>query len=201
MCSHIHNYNHHEISGRIQCATQRIDLHALPALLSSTIPSHQALGNSKTGRELILSEIDDITVSVDAYYEDTYRKFKRIPNLSHLENGITEIINFRNMHNKKTIIRVKIMEFTIRPAVIEDLPAITEIYNEAILTTDATFDTEPKTVDEQISWFESHDFRNPILVAEIYNVVTGWVSLSKWSDRYAYTDTVEISFHLMHLTT
>ena len=50
---------------------------------------------------------------------------------------------------------------TIRLAIHDDLEAITDIYNEAILTTDATFDTEPKTVETQQKWFDNHDARNP----------------------------------------
>jgi phosphinothricin acetyltransferase len=85
---------------------------------------------------------------------------------------------------------------TIRPATINDLPAITEIYNEAILTTDATFDNEPKTLAEQKVWFTAHDARHPILVAERDKVVVGWASLSEWSSRCAYTDTAEISVYI-----
>ena len=40
---------------------------------------------------------------------------------------------------------------TIRPAVSADLEAITGIYNEAVLTTTATFDTEPRGLREQIA--------------------------------------------------
>jgi len=54
----------------------------------------------------------------------------------------------------------------VRRAVLDDFGAITEIYNEAVLRTVATFDVVPKTVEEQRSWFMSHDSRNPILVAE-----------------------------------
>jgi len=39
--------------------------------------------------------------------------------------------------------------WTIREAAIEDLPGITRIYNDAVLSTVATFDTEPKTLEEQ----------------------------------------------------
>ena len=39
---------------------------------------------------------------------------------------------------------------TIRRATLTDLKAITEIYNEAILTTSATFDTQPKTDEEVV---------------------------------------------------
>ncbi len=84
----------------------------------------------------------------------------------------------------------------IRLAMPDDLPAITEIYNEAILTTDATFDTETKTIESQKEWFDGHDSRNPILVSESDNKVVGWASLSKWSDRCAYADTAELSVYV-----
>ena len=84
----------------------------------------------------------------------------------------------------------------IRPAKPDDLVAITDIYNEAILTTDATFDTETKTTGSQKEWFDGHDARNPILVAVSDNQVIGWASLSKWSDRCAYSDTAEISVYV-----
>lgn len=84
----------------------------------------------------------------------------------------------------------------IRDAKLEDLGAITEIYNEAILRTVATFDTEPKTVDEQKVWFVSHSSKYPILVAELDGAVVGWASLSAWSDRCGYSDTAEISLYI-----
>lgn len=84
----------------------------------------------------------------------------------------------------------------IRPAQPDDLTAITDIYNEAILTTDATFDTETKTVESQKAWFDGHDSRNPIFVAVSDDHVIGWASLSKWSDRCSYSDTAEISVYV-----
>jgi phosphinothricin acetyltransferase len=84
----------------------------------------------------------------------------------------------------------------IRPAKLSDLNAITEIYNEAILTTNATFDNKPKTVAEQKVWFTAHDARHPVMVAEQGKVVVGWASLSQWSDRCAYADTAEISIYI-----
>src|SRR5690348_6590381 len=87
-------------------------------------------------------------------------------------------------------------EVMIRRAVVADIPAITEIYNEAIATTTATFDTEPKTTAERLAWLESHDQRHPVLVAVVDGKVVGWASLSKWSDRQAYADTGETSFYV-----
>jgi len=85
---------------------------------------------------------------------------------------------------------------TIRPATLADLPAITEIYNEAIRKTVATFDTEPKNPEEQMIWFADHGSKYPILVAEGNGIVVGWASLSTWSDRCAYSDTAEISLYV-----
>lgn len=87
-------------------------------------------------------------------------------------------------------------ELPIRPATLADLEAITAIYNEAIATTTATFDTEPKTLEEQRTWFEKHGPRHPILVAELAGRVIGWASLTPWSDRCAYSDTAETSSYV-----
>lgn len=84
----------------------------------------------------------------------------------------------------------------IRHAKLEDLEPVTQIYNEAILKTQATFDTEPKTVDEQRTWFANHGSKYPVFVAELDGVIVGWASLSKWSDRCAYSDTAEISLYI-----
>lgn len=85
---------------------------------------------------------------------------------------------------------------TIRQAAFDDLGQITEIYNDAIEKTTATFDTEPKTPEEQESWFASHDARHPVLIAARDGLIVGWASLSKWSDRCAYSDTAEISLYI-----
>jgi L-amino acid N-acyltransferase YncA len=89
-------------------------------------------------------------------------------------------------------------EVTLRigPATLEHLSAITEIYNEAILGTVATFDTTPKTLEEQKIWFDDHGLKYPVLVAEQDGLVAGWASLSKWSDRCAYSDTAEVSLYV-----
>lgn len=84
----------------------------------------------------------------------------------------------------------------IRKATSEDLDGITEIYNDAILKTIATFDTEPKNYEEQRIWFEKHSCKHSILVAEQGDYIVGWASLSKWSDRRAYSDTAEISLYV-----
>jgi phosphinothricin acetyltransferase len=85
---------------------------------------------------------------------------------------------------------------TIRRAEMEDASAIAEIYNEAILTTTATFDTELKSVEDRARWLQEHDERHPVLVADVNGKVVGWASLTRWSDRRAYDDTAETSFYV-----
>jgi L-amino acid N-acyltransferase YncA len=84
----------------------------------------------------------------------------------------------------------------IRRAGPGDVDSLTEIYNEAILTTTATFDTEPKRPSERLEWLRSHGDRHPVFVAEVEGHIAGWASLSKWSDRSAYDDTAETSFYV-----
>jgi L-amino acid N-acyltransferase len=85
---------------------------------------------------------------------------------------------------------------TVRKATLDDLGQITEIYNDAIQKTTATFDTEPKTQEEQEKWFAEHDARHPVLVVDEDGLIIAWASLSQWSDRCAYSDTAEISLYV-----
>ncbi len=84
----------------------------------------------------------------------------------------------------------------IRRATEADCPSIAEIYNDAVRTTTATFDTEPRSVQDQVDWLRGHDVRHLVLVAEDRGTVVGWASLSPWSDRRAYADTAEVSVYV-----
>lgn len=88
------------------------------------------------------------------------------------------------------------LAITIRRAEAADAPAIADIYNEAILTTTATFDTEPKSVEDRAQWLKSHHERYPVLVAVVKGKVVGWASLTRWSERRAYDETAETSFYV-----
>jgi L-amino acid N-acyltransferase YncA len=78
----------------------------------------------------------------------------------------------------------------------KDLNRIVEIYNWAIENTSATFDTDIKTIQSQLGWFESHDEKHPVIVARENGQVLAWGSISPWSDRCAYSGTGEISFYV-----
>jgi len=85
---------------------------------------------------------------------------------------------------------------SIRPALAKDVHRITEIYNEAIENTTATFDTEMKSVENRMDWFLSHDDNHPVIVAETEDRVIGFASLSRWSERQAYNGTAEVSVYI-----
>jgi L-amino acid N-acyltransferase YncA len=80
----------------------------------------------------------------------------------------------------------------LRDAVLDDLPAVTEIYNSEVLKGTSTFDTEPRGSEEGRAWFDAHrPPAYPLVVAEERGEVVAWASLSPWSDRGAYAHTVE----------
>ncbi|MGG2201156.1 N-acetyltransferase family protein [Paenibacillus validus] len=83
----------------------------------------------------------------------------------------------------------------IRQAHLRDVPQILDIYNEAIANTVATFDTVPRTLEQQEQWFEQHGDAFPVLVAELDGIVAGWSSLNRYSDRLAYARTSELSLY------
>ena len=84
----------------------------------------------------------------------------------------------------------------IRPATAKDAKRIMDIYNEAVRTTTATFDTEPRSLAGQIVWLKEHGAQHPVLVAEWQGRVAGWAALSPWSERPAYSGTAEISVYV-----
>jgi L-amino acid N-acyltransferase YncA len=85
---------------------------------------------------------------------------------------------------------------SIRPANIKDVEGITEIYNEAVIKSTSTFDTNPQTVEERKKWLSKHTESFPVIVAEYQKNIIGWASLSPWSDRPAYAKTAEISIYV-----
>jgi phosphinothricin acetyltransferase len=88
------------------------------------------------------------------------------------------------------------MKIKIRKARLSDLQAVTDIYNQVILSSTATFDTEPKTIEERRKWFTSRGRRFPVLVGEIDGEVVGWGALSPISERGAYFKTAEVSVYV-----
>lgn len=85
----------------------------------------------------------------------------------------------------------------IRDAVLTDLPFIVEIYNSTIASRMVTADLQPITVNDRLSWFQSHSPKErPLWVAEIDNRVAGWLSVRSFYGRPAYQITAELGVYV-----
>lgn len=84
----------------------------------------------------------------------------------------------------------------IRKAELKDIPAVMDIYNDAILHTTATFDTEIKDYEDRLAWFQAHTGQYVIFVYEEAGTVAGYASLSRYRERKAFDSAVEISIYI-----
>jgi phosphinothricin acetyltransferase len=94
-------------------------------------------------------------------------------------------------------------EVTIRPAVREDLPRLTEIYNYYIVNTAITFDLQPYTPDQRARWFDEHNRggRHRMFVAEDAGRVVGYACTGPFRDKAAYDTSAETSVYCAHEAT
>ena len=83
----------------------------------------------------------------------------------------------------------------IRTARLTDAEAIRGIYNRAILTI-ATFDLEPRSLEDQQGWLAQRSGAHVVLVADDSGTLAGFASLSPYRDRPAYRTTVENSVYV-----
>lgn len=85
----------------------------------------------------------------------------------------------------------------IRDAVEADLPAIIDIYNDAIATRISTAQLEPVTVESRRDWLREHSpDRHPFWVMECDGQVAGWLTLKPFIPRCAYSGTTEVSVYV-----
>ncbi len=91
---------------------------------------------------------------------------------------------------------IRMEPVSIRPAREKDLPRILAIYNHEVMTSTATYDTQPRTPLEHHAWFTHHGDSHPVFVAGTAGSIDGWASLSPWSDRAAYGKSAEVSVYV-----
>ena len=89
------------------------------------------------------------------------------------------------------------MEFNLRPARKEDLPAILQIINHAIATTTAHYSYDPIPLEEHVQWYDRQMAANmPVLVADDGNRIIGYGSYNQFRDRIGYRFSVEHSVYV-----
>ena len=89
------------------------------------------------------------------------------------------------------------MSVTIRPAQIDDLARLTEIYNYYVVNTAITFDLEPVSIEERREWFDQFALSgsHQLLVAEEDGKVVGYAGSFRFRMRCAYDTTVETTLY------
>ena len=86
----------------------------------------------------------------------------------------------------------------IRPARETDLPQIHAIYNDAVLTTTATWDYEPWPWETRLAWWQEHeaDPTCPVFVSEVAGDVAGFAYLSWFRSKIGYRFTREDTIYI-----
>lgn len=91
------------------------------------------------------------------------------------------------------------MNIITRFAEQEDALQLAQIYNHYIVHSTATFDLEPKTVEDRMSWIAAHPQSSPwkILVAEDPDGrICGFASTSRLREKAAYDTSAEVSIYI-----
>jgi phosphinothricin acetyltransferase len=83
--------------------------------------------------------------------------------------------------------------FSIRTGVIEDLPAIAEIYNFYVNSSHATFELESVSIASLRPWFDEFDSAGPhqIFVVEKFGSLVGYATSNAFHPKEAYVRSVE----------
>ena len=82
---------------------------------------------------------------------------------------------------------------TTRPARTTDADAVARIYNEGIEDRIATFETEPRTAQDIVTWVEEN---LPLVVVESDGEVVAWAVAHRYRDRAAYAGVGEFSVYV-----
>ncbi|MGI9642392.1 MAG: GNAT family N-acetyltransferase [Acidimicrobiia bacterium] len=83
-------------------------------------------------------------------------------------------------------------DVSVRTASVADVPALNAIYNEYIVDSHVSFDTEPWTDDQRVAWFDQRISDGyPIVVAMLADDVVGAAWSGPWRDKAAYRTTAE----------
>lgn len=89
------------------------------------------------------------------------------------------------------------MTAVVRPAGVDDLPAILTIYNDAVLHTTAIWNDAVVDLDNRIAWFEARRRQGyPVLVADAEDRVAGYASFGDFRPFEGYRHTVENSVYV-----
>ena len=82
----------------------------------------------------------------------------------------------------------------VRPARADDAAALREIYNEAVADKLATFESAPRTIEEQRERITAAELdpKHPVLAADVRGWVAGWAAIEAFGRRPSLEDIGEV---------
>ncbi len=82
----------------------------------------------------------------------------------------------------------------VRPARADDAVALREIYNEAVADKLATFETSPRSIEDQRERIAvaERDLKHPVLVADVRGWVAGWAAIESFGARPSLDEIGEV---------
>jgi L-amino acid N-acyltransferase YncA len=89
-----------------------------------------------------------------------------------------------------------VVEPVIRLATEKDIESIQIIYNQGIEDRIATLEKETKDYSFMKDWFDKHNGRYQVIVAEEENKILGWASLNPYNSRAAYLGVADLSLYI-----
>lgn len=86
----------------------------------------------------------------------------------------------------------------IRPGEVRDVPGMLDLYNHHVLTSPATFDLVPHTLEQRQEWFSHHhgDGRHRLFVADRDGAAVGFATSSVFRPRAVYDRSIESSVYV-----
>ena len=92
------------------------------------------------------------------------------------------------------------IDLVVRPAVVEDVPAMAAIYNHYVETSHATFDIAVVSLENRLAWFRGFGETGPfrLVVAERAEQVVGYAGSGRFREKAAYLTSVEMTVYVLH---
>lgn len=89
-------------------------------------------------------------------------------------------------------------QLQIRAAQEGDTSALCEIFNEAVQDHLETFESEPRSAEDQRLLLATAELnpKYPVMVAELRNWIAGWAALTRYDNRIALDDIGEVSVYV-----